>query len=189
MVRRDSHDERFRRLAAAGHDVHGEASFVAGYQPATVLDAGCGTGRVAVELARRGIRTVGVDNDAGALDVARSKSSDVRWLLGELHSLHVTRRSGAPVMFHVVLAAGNLMILLPRGSESRVLTRLAAHLVPGGLLVAGFQLLDGNYSLADYDDDCAAAGLELYERFSTWSRDPFRVDGGYVVAVHRRPRD
>ena len=184
MTRRDAHDERFRRLAAAGHDVHGEASFVAGYEPATVLDAGCGTGRVAVELARRGIRTVGVDNDAGVLDVARSKTSDVRWLLGDLDSLHVT-----PVLFHVVLAAGNLMVLLPRGSESRVLQRLAAHLVPGGLLVAGFQLLDGNYSLADYDDDCAAAGLELYERFSTWSRDPFRVDGGYVVAVHRRPRD
>src|SRR5215207_5999851 len=58
-----AYDQRFERLAAAGHDIHGEASFVAGYEPGTVLDAGCGTGRVAIELARRGIRTVGIDLD------------------------------------------------------------------------------------------------------------------------------
>jgi 2-polyprenyl-3-methyl-5-hydroxy-6-metoxy-1,4-benzoquinol methylase len=61
-----SYDEAFRELAASGVDVHGEAAFVADLVPpgARVLDAGCGTGRVAVELARRGYAAAGADNDA-----------------------------------------------------------------------------------------------------------------------------
>ena len=40
------------------------------FEPTTVLDAWCGTGRVAVELARRGVRVVGVDVDASMLATA-----------------------------------------------------------------------------------------------------------------------
>ncbi len=179
--------ESFRRLAAAGHHIHGEASFVAGYQPSTVLDAGCGTGRVAIELARRGIRTVGVDIDRAALDVARSHSETVRWLVADLTTLRLTRRNGDAMRFHLVVAAGNVMLYLPTHQRGVALERLAAHLVPGGLLVAGFQLARGRLRLSTYDDQCAAAGLTPFERFSSWSRDPFRVDGGYVVAVHQLP--
>ncbi|MEQ1788221.1 MAG: SAM-dependent methyltransferase, partial [Acidimicrobiales bacterium] len=50
----DDYQARFDRLAAAGDDVHGEATFVRAYAPRSVLDAGCGTGRVAIELARGG---------------------------------------------------------------------------------------------------------------------------------------
>ena len=60
----DDYQRRFDALAASGMDVHGEAGFVMRFAPATVLDAGCGTGRVAVELARRGCTVVGVDADA-----------------------------------------------------------------------------------------------------------------------------
>lgn len=38
----------------------GEADFVAHLEPTTLLDAGCGTGRVAIELAGRGVEIVGV---------------------------------------------------------------------------------------------------------------------------------
>ena len=44
--------ERFDRLEASGASVHGEADFVAALHPASVLDAGCGTGRVGIELGR-----------------------------------------------------------------------------------------------------------------------------------------
>src|SRR3954451_22003786 len=57
----DEYDARWRAKAAAGEDPHGEATFVAAFSPSSVLDAGCGTGRVAIELARRGIETCGVD--------------------------------------------------------------------------------------------------------------------------------
>src|SRR4051812_30456157 len=65
---------RFRALAARGGDVHGEAAFVSGRRPppARVLDAGCGTGRVAVRLRELGYDVVGVDVDTAMLDVART---------------------------------------------------------------------------------------------------------------------
>ena len=47
-----SYDAAFRELAASGMDVHGEAAYVAALVPPgiRVLDAGCGTGRVAAGL-------------------------------------------------------------------------------------------------------------------------------------------
>ena len=50
----DAYDAIYQQRAAAGEDVHGEADFVAALGGHSVLDAGCGTGRVARELARRG---------------------------------------------------------------------------------------------------------------------------------------
>jgi SAM-dependent methyltransferase len=180
------YDDRFERLARAGRDVHGEASFVAGYEPGTVLDAGCGTGRVAIELARRGIRTDGVDLDRRMLERAQAKSDEVSWYLADLADFELARPDGTPARYHVVVAAGNVMIFLQPGTEGRVVERLAAHLVPGGLLVSGFQLLPGRHTLEDYEADAAAAGLVPYERFASWSRDPWTAEAGYVVAVHRR---
>ena len=48
------YDRRFEQLAADGRDMHGEAALVDSYGPMSVFDAGCGTGRVAIELSRRG---------------------------------------------------------------------------------------------------------------------------------------
>ena len=91
-----SYDEAFRELAASGADVHGEASFVADLVApgARVLDAGCGTGRVAVELARRGYEVVGADNDVSMLQVAR-RSAGVRWDDADW-CVRVHRRPDAP---------------------------------------------------------------------------------------------
>jgi 2-polyprenyl-3-methyl-5-hydroxy-6-metoxy-1,4-benzoquinol methylase len=52
--------------------MHGEATFVEGLGVRRVLDAGCGTGRVAIELARRGLDVVGLDADPGMLSAARA---------------------------------------------------------------------------------------------------------------------
>src|SRR3954449_2517343 len=99
----DEYQQRFDALAAAGADVHGEATFVAAYEPTTVLDAGCGTGRVAVELARRGVAVVGVDSDPDMIDVARAKAPDLRWIVADLVELALPQR------FDVVLLAGNVV--------------------------------------------------------------------------------
>lgn len=179
------YDERFDRLAQAGHDVHGEASFVMGYEPATVLDAGCGTGRVAIELARRGVEVVGVDLDRSMLEVACEKAPDLEWFRADLSTLMLGTPSGDLRTFDVIVAAGNVMIFLRPGTEGPTVAALADHLEPGGRLIAGFQLTAGRYSIDDYDRDCAAAGLVLGERFSTWSGDPWHPDSGYVVSVHR----
>ena len=177
-----SYDDRWTQLAAAGQNVHGEADFVELLGPRSVLDAGCGTGRVAIELGRRGLDVVGVDLDASMLDQARAKAPGLSWLRADLADpqLDLGRR------FDVVVMAGNVMIYLAPGTEGRVVRAMARHLEPGGALVAGFQLERGRLDLPTYDALAADVGLTLAERFATWDREPF-TGGGYAVSVHRSP--
>ena len=185
--RASTYDDRWAEMAAKGESVHGEADFVCSLGPDRVLDAGCGTGRVAVELARRGLDVVGVDLDPAMLAKARLKDPDLQWVEDDLVTLDLGR------IFDVVVAAGNVMIYLAPGTEARVVGALAGHLRPGGLLVAGFQLdaksplgKDANpLDLTTYDTHAATAGLTLEERWATWDRQPFR-GGNYAVSVHRR---
>ena len=160
--------------------MHGEATFVEALGARSVLDAGCGTGRVAIELARRGLDVVGVDADPGMLSAARAKAPELDWVLADLTALDLPERR-----VDAALMAGNVMIFVVPGTEGAVLERLAAHLRPGGVVVAGFQLVSGGLNLARYDELAAAAGLALAERFATWDRDPWSPGGDYAVSVHR----
>jgi SAM-dependent methyltransferase len=187
--RGESYDARWARLAASGADVHGEADFVDDLLAQTtgthILDAGCGTGRVAIELTRRGHSVVGVDADAGMLDAARAKAPGITWILADLAALPAIEGAGFDSAFDVVLLAGNVMIFLDPGSEGGVVHGLADHLAPDGLLVAGFSVRPDRLQLEEYDRLADAAGLQLSARWATWSRAPY--DGGdYAVSVHRR---
>ncbi len=175
----DAYDKAWKRLEAAGHNPHGEADFVMSLQPDLVLDAGCGTGRVAIELARRGVDVVGVDLDAGMLEQARHKAPELEWVDGDLATLDLGRQ------FDVVVLAGNVMIFVAPGTEAGVVANMARHVAPGGALVAGFQLRLGGYGIERYDADAAAAGLALADRCATWDREPWRPGGEYAVSVHR----
>jgi SAM-dependent methyltransferase len=176
----DDYDSTYERRAADGQNVHGEADFVMRFEPGSVLDAGCGTGRVGRELARRGITVVGVDIDEEMLDTARRKAPDVEWSLADLATVDLERE------FDVIVMAGNVMIFLAPGSEGDVLANMARHITRGGRLVAGFQLMPDRLSLDDYDRLAQNAGLTLAERWSTWDRDPWLVSGDYAVSVHVR---
>ncbi len=175
----DAYDATYQRRAAAGENVHGEADCIESLGPASVLDAGCGTGRVGRELARRGIDVVGVDIDPEMLATARRAAPDIIWHVADLATVDLARS------FDVVVMAGNVMIFLAPGSEAAVVGNMAHHLHNGGLLVAGFQLAPGRLTLQRYDDIAANAGLTLVERWATWDRDPWQSNGAYAVSVHR----
>ncbi|MDP9394354.1 MAG: class I SAM-dependent methyltransferase [Actinomycetota bacterium] len=184
---------RFADLAASGTDVHGEARFVAALLPAgaRVLDAGCGTGRVAVRLAELGYDCVGVDLDESMLAVAGRTRPDLTWLHADLATLDLPAL-GVHGAFDAAVMAGNIVPLVAEGTEASVVDRLAAHICPGGYVVAGFGLDDAHLphgaarvSLSSYDEWCSAAGLELERRFATWDGDAYD-GGGYAVSVHRR---
>lgn len=159
------------------------------YEPRRVLDAGCGTGRVAIELNRRGVTVVGVDLDRPMLEAAVEKAPDIEWFRADLANLVVPHptKPGRQRRFDTVVCAGNVMIFVAPGTERTVVERMASHLVPGGVLITGFQLRPGGYGVEEFDADCIAAGLEPEERFSSWARDPWTIDSGYAVFVHRKP--
>ena len=175
------YDARWAKLAATGNDPHGEASFIEALEPRSVLDAGCGTGRVAIELACRGIEVVGVDLDAGFIDRAREKAPEVAWYRDDLETVDLGRS------FDVVVAAGNVMIFLAPGSEGAVLANLARHIGPGGCVVTGFQLHPNRVPLEHFDTLVGTAGLSVSDRFATWGGAPF-LGGDYAVSV-LRPAD
>ena len=184
----DVYDDRWRRMQARGEWVHGEADLVCWFEPGSVLDAGCGTGRVAIELDRRGIDVVGVDVDAPMLDEARGKVPHVPWILGDLVDVEIAEPAPAAVTreFDLVVMAGNVMVFVEIGTEAAVVANMARHLAVGGRLVTGFRMGLTPLTFFDYDRFAADAGLELEHRWTTWDREPY--DGGsYAVMVHRRP--
>lgn len=176
----DEYETRWARLEAEGGDIHGEADFIEPLVHGTVVDAGCGTGRIGVELARRGHRVIGVDNDADLLRLARAKAPDCSWLLADLAEVDF----GAPV--DTIALAGNVMIFCEPGTEGDIITNLARRLQPGGTLIAGHSLADGPRSVADYDGWATEAGLSPVRRCADWQANPY-AGGDYCVFVDTRP--
>ncbi|HEY0698475.1 MAG TPA: methyltransferase domain-containing protein [Micromonospora sp.] len=179
--------ERFRRMAREGADLAGEARLLDAMVPprSRILDAGCGTGRVGAELAARGHDVVGVDADPELIAAARVDHPGPTWLVADLAELDLAAL-GQPEPFDAAVVAGNVMAFVAPGTERDVLTRIAAHVRPDGVVVVGFGT-DRGYRLADFDADLAAAGLELEHRFATWDLRPFRPDADFAVSVLRRP--
>ena len=199
---------RFEALAASGQDMHGEASFCAALVPvpARVLDAGCGTGRVAIRLQELGYECVGVDADESMLAVAvaettarvvaaslaaEAASSGPDWVLADLCTLDLDRR-GIPGGFDLCVAAGNVIPLLAEDTLEHTVAVLTTTLCSGGLLVTGFGLDSAHLpshcpvtALTAYDSACELVGLELLARHGTWQGTAF-MDDGYDVSVHRR---
>jgi 2-polyprenyl-3-methyl-5-hydroxy-6-metoxy-1,4-benzoquinol methylase len=174
----DRYQERFDRLASSGADVHGEAAFVEQLVPSSVLDAGCGTGRVARALASVGIEVVGIDRDPSMIATARRLAPELEWLVGDVAESDLGRQ------FDVVVMAGNVPLFTPTGTRRDLVAGCARHVRgPGGRLVAGFQLRQG-YGIAEYDEDCRLAGLTPVARYSTWSKDGYGKDSDYAVSVH-----
>ena len=180
----DKYDERWSRMAAAGDATHGEADFVTSLdpRPASVLDAGCGTGRLSIELARRGVDVVGVDLDDDMLAYARRRAPELTWVHADLATVDVGRA------FDAVVMAGNVMVFCRPDDRASIVNNLTAHVAPGGVLVAGNSINAGagSFDPDDLNRAATAAGLLPNDRWSTWDRDPY--DGGsYMVSVHRRP--
>jgi SAM-dependent methyltransferase len=171
---------RWTRMEADGTAAHGEADLIESYQPATVLDAGCGMGRVAIELARRGFDVHGVDLDADLLAFARLDAPQLPWFHDDLATMALPHR------YELVAMPGNVMLFCEREVRGAIVANLARHLQPGGVLVAGFGLerrVDA-ITLDEYDAAADTAGLVLEARFATWERAPF-AGGNYAVSVHR----
>lgn len=173
--------ERFRTMAADGADLEGEARLVDAMVPpaSRVLDAGCGPGRISGALHERGHVVVGVDVDPELIAAAEEDHPGPTYAVADIATLQLDEEP-----FDLAVVAGNVMVFLAPGSERSVLERLRDHVRPGGRIVVGYRRSD-EYPYDRFDEDIAAAGLSLQQRFGTWDLEPFTDESDFAVTVLR----
>lgn len=119
----------YRALAAETH-ANGQA----------VLEVACGTGRVAIPLARDGVQVVGLDLSPAMLDVAREKSVGMRnprWVQGDMRSFDLGETFGL-----VIIPGHSFQNILTGDDQFACLESIGRHLGPGGALVVHVDHLD-----------------------------------------------
>jgi 2-polyprenyl-3-methyl-5-hydroxy-6-metoxy-1,4-benzoquinol methylase len=102
---------------------------LAGTQPCSVLDLGCGTGTLCCALVQGGHQVTGVDAAAAMLAVARSKryAEHVEWIESSAQDYRSKRR------FDLIVMTGHAFQVLLRDTEMlAVLETMQRHLKEGG---------------------------------------------------------
>ena len=132
-------DPRLARLYDVFEDDRGDlevyAALAVELGARSVIDVGCGTGELAVRLARRGFDVVGVDPAVASLDVARRKdgSERVRWVEGDATRLAVELPDLAA---DLAVMTGNVAQVFVRDDDWRAtLAAVRGALRSGGHLV------------------------------------------------------
>lgn len=98
-----------------------------------VLELACGTGRVALQLARDGARIVGLDLSPQMLDVARAKSeglTNIEWIEGDMRAFDLGRRFGL-----IIIPGHSFQNLLTPDDQLACLESIKRHLEVNGTLV------------------------------------------------------
>jgi SAM-dependent methyltransferase len=94
------------------------------------LEFAVGTGRIALPLADRGVRVVGIDNSAAMLDRLREKTQAVEALVGDMATTKVDGE------FTVVFLVFNTIFnLTTQDAQVACFENAAAHLTSGGRFV------------------------------------------------------
>jgi SAM-dependent methyltransferase len=136
--------ERAERLYSEIYDVSvsdwpGELAFYysladqAASSSKPVLEIGCGTGRVTIPMARRGINITGLDSSEEMLEVARQKSVDlpnVEWIQGDMRAFDLGKTFGL-----AIISGHSFQHMLTPGDQINSLNCIRRHLAPDGKLV------------------------------------------------------
>jgi SAM-dependent methyltransferase len=95
-----------------------------------LLDVGCGTGEHARHLSALGFEVDGVDLEPTFVEIARKKCPQGRFEVADMTALDLPRRYDAVLSLFSAIG-----YVRTRDALRRTLVRLAAHLVPGGMVV------------------------------------------------------
>ena len=177
--------ERFRSMAAAGRDLAGEARLLDAMvgRGARILDAGCGHGRVAAELARLGHDVVGVDVDPVLIEAAAEDHPGPRWIVEDLAELDLSAH-GVSEPFDAIVCAGNVMTFLAPSTRHEELRRLRGHVHSEGRVLIGFGASRGyEFSAFLTDAGLTPVGIEealLAAKVTTGGGRPYGRSGRWV---------
>ena len=129
----------------------------AALQGLSVLELGCGTGRVTIPVAQTGARTTGLDNAAPMLEIARRKAAeahvDITWVEGDMASFSFDERFGL-----VISPFRSFTLLLTEEVQKTCLACIREHLVEDGRLALNFfnpdpSLIAATHGASDEDGD------------------------------------
>jgi SAM-dependent methyltransferase len=102
-------------------------------QGGSVLEVGCGTGRVTLKLADEGLQIMGMDLSPAMLTAARQKCkgiSNVRWVEGDMQAFDLNEK------FDLILIPGHsFQFMLTADDQIACLDSIKRHLNSGGKLV------------------------------------------------------
>jgi len=99
-----------------------------------VLDLACGTGRLTIELAKRGLECVGIDKSASMLSMAQAKSKslgfDIFYLQEDIKKFQLEQK------FDLITMAGNsFQALLNESDQRSCLACIGGHLKSYGFFI------------------------------------------------------
>lgn len=164
----------------------------------SVLDLGCGTGRIAGFLAGQGLEVHGIDLSPGMIAVARAEYPGLDFSVGSLENLEAGDGSHAGVLawysiihapvealpgifaeMHRVLAPGGYALLaFQAGNESRTVSRAYGH--------------DVSFTVNRLDPETVCGLLEAqgFTRYSSSLREPGPMETtSQAYLVMRKPRE
>lgn len=157
-------------------------------KPRQVIDLGCGTGSIAIPLAKRGYRVTGVDLSAEMLAVAYDKMKreqvQVTWVEQDMRELDL------PAADAVISLCDSLSYLTEAEDVKRTFARVYQHLNPGGTFLfdvhSPYKMLHvfGNQTFTLVEDEvsyiwqcfCDPIRLEVEHQLTFFLRQP---DGLY----------
>ena len=137
-----------------------------------ILDLGCGTGRMTLELARRGYDMTGIDYSAEMLDIARSeaeknKLTNILWLNQDMRDFELYGTVGVTVS-----CLDCMNHLTSRADFEKCLYLVHNYLVPGGLFIfdingkAKFEKIYSTNSYVMETDDSVCVWQNFYNSAS-----------------------
>jgi SAM-dependent methyltransferase len=139
---------------------------LAARQRSPILELGAGTGRVTLDLARRGHRLVAVDRDARLLYELRRRAGDL-----EVDVVVADARAFSLEARFALCLAPMQMVQLLGGAAGRaaMLTQAARHLRPGGMLAIAISPKLERWSAGDgggapLPDSCERDGMVYFSQ-------------------------
>ncbi|WP_252700692.1 class I SAM-dependent methyltransferase [Natronosalvus vescus] len=133
-----------------------------------VLEVGCGTGRIYLELLETGIDADGIDVSSGMLEVLREKAAE-RGLEPSVREANVTMFDPERSYALVIVPFRAFLHLLETDEQLAALDRIYEALAPDGRLV--LNIFTPNFAV-------------ICERYGTWEEIEVTVDGDHYT--HRR---
>jgi ubiquinone/menaquinone biosynthesis C-methylase UbiE len=118
-----------------------------------VLELGCGTGRVAIPIARAGVEVVGLDFSKAMLDVAKRKAARLSKRAASLTFIHAEMQDfSLDNKFQLaIIPFRGFQSLLTVADEVETLLNIKRHLAPGGRLVFSIFVPDLNMMVQEGD--------------------------------------